>query len=172
MNKKKTYRIISLSLIVISIIGFIATTENKSSHIILEKRGSSKSFEFDIKMASNMDYIFTFWVIDEEGGYQWANVSAYAEVILKDTILYSEVIEFAESDESTGIKRAQEGFNYNYHSIKQEVAKFKGTLAKGDQWQVEVYENMTELDNMKPGLFIIVFIVSLFFFLKARNMKA
>lgn len=171
MDKKKLYKIVSISLIVISIIGFIATTESKSSYRIINETGTSKKFDFTVNMATNMDYVFAFWVIDEEGGYKWANVSAYAQVSIKDSILYSEVIEFAESEETTGIKRAQEGFNFKYHSDKGQVANFKGTMAEGDQWQVEVYENMSELQNMKPGLFIILFIVALVFFLKARNIK-
>ncbi len=171
MNKKKTFKIISISLMIISIIGFIATTENKSSFRILNERGSSQKFNFDINLATNMDYVFAFWVIDEEGGFQWANVSAYAEVSIKDSILYSKVIEFAESEEKGGLKRAEDGLNFKYHSNKNELAKFKGTLNEGDQWQVEVYENMSELENMKPGLFIILFIVSIVLVLKARNMK-
>ena len=63
------------------------------------------------------------------------------------------------------------GFNFNYHSEKSGIAKFKGTLKEGDQWQIEVYEDLTEVENMKPGLFIILFIFSLVFFLKVRARK-
>ena len=156
---------------IISIVGFIATTENKSSFLILEERGSSESFEFDVNLATNTEYIFSFWVIDEEGGYGWASVTAYSEIVINDSIVYAKTIDFSEAEEDGGLKRAQGGFNFNYHSEKSKIAKFKGILKEGDQWQVEVYEDLTEVENMKPGLFIILFIISLVFFLKVRARK-
>ena len=156
---------------IISIVGFIATTENKSSFLILEERGSSESFEFDVNLATNTEYIFSFWVIDEEGGYGWASVTAYSEIVINDSIVYAKTVDFSEAEEDGGLKRAQGGFNFNYLSEKSKIAKFKGILKEGDQWQIEVYEDLTEVENMKPGLFIILFIISLVFFLKVRARK-
>ncbi len=171
MTKRKLYLSISISLVIISILGFIFTTENKSSLIIFEKSGSAESFEFDINLTTNTDYVFAFWVIDEEGGFQWASVSAYSEIEINDSIVYAKSIEFSESDETAGLKRAQNGFNFNYHSESRGIAKFRGTMHEGDQWQIEVYEDLSEVENMKPGLFIILLIVALFLFMKVRRIE-
>ncbi len=168
MKKKKLYLIISISVAILSVIGFIVSTEGKKTHRILNERGSSKNFEFKINTASNIDYIFSFWAVDEEGGFKWATISAYAEVVKGDSVLYAKNISFSESEEPGGLKRAQNGFNFKYKSPKSSIITFRGNLKEGDQWQVEVYENMSAEKNMKPGLFIILLVASLFIILKIR----
>ncbi len=171
MEKQKLYKIIIVSVMILSIIGFVMSTEHKKTMRIINERGSSKNFEFTIDLATNTDYVFSFWAIDEEGGFHWATVSAYAEVIIGDSTVYLKTVNQSESDDSGGLKRAQNGFNFNYHCDKAVKAVFKGKLTQGDQWQVEVYEGLTQEKNMKPGLFIILFLASLFVFFKVKARK-
>ena len=42
----------------------------------------------------------------------WANVAAYSEIVIKDSIVYAKTIDFSEAEEDGGLKRAQGGFQF------------------------------------------------------------
>jgi len=170
-DKYKVYRYLSIFFIILSVAGFIVSTQKKDKSAVMEERGSSKEFKFNLKLESNHNYFFSFWVVDEETGFRWAEVSSYAEIIINDSIIHSKTIDFSESEETGGIKRAQNGFDYNYKPNKSTEAVIKGVMYKGDYWEIKIYDNISEVENIKPGLFIILFIVSLFLFLKLRKSK-
>lgn len=167
----KLYKIISIILLAFSLIGFILSSEKKDNNTVFEKRGTSKEFEFETELEGAFDYIISYWVVDEETGYQWASVSSFAEVFINDTLAESKTIDFSESDEKGGIKRAQNGFEYHFKPMRNTKVMLKGVLYKGDYWEWIIYKGISETENIRPGLFIILFLVSLFLFLKFRKIN-
>ena len=169
-NKKKTFTIIVLSVMAAAVIGFIKTTSQKSSHIIFEKTGSSKDFNTELNLEKGSNYMFSFWVIDEESSYEWANASAKFTIIVNGKVIHEKEAHDTNSDDSGGFKRAQNGFDFSYNKIiKDSKAEIIVKMSEGDSWDVKIYKNLSEADNFMPVVYIFIFIIALVALIKIRN---
>lgn len=168
MNKKN----IGLAILIAGIIGFFYFSGKKSDYQILTKRFSlAKIHHLQMDVKADQNYLFSFWAVDEEGGFknQWADVKAFVSLKSQanELIVEREIIASA-SEESGGLKRAQNGFEYNYYSEQNQTLKVEINLVSGDYANMEVYENIPDGISLYPGLSILFGLIGLVLFLKGR----
>lgn len=167
MKKKQ----IAIALLIIGVVGFIYSENQKKNYLIFEKRISSNiEFVQKIYAQAGNNYLFSFWGNDEEGALQeWADM----EFIFKIETSSGEILEEKKivatgSDDDGGIKRAANGDDVKYSAHQSGDLIVTTTLTDGDYLDIEVYENLPENTYWMPILFIAIFITGLVMFMKAR----
>lgn len=167
MKKKQ----IAIAFLIIGIVGFIISQNQKEKYLVFEKRISSNiEFVQKIYAQAGNNYLFSFWGNDEQGALQeWADM----EFILKIETSTGEIIEEKKivasgSGDDGGIKRAANGDDVKYSAKQSGDLILTTTLTDGDYLDIEVYENLPENTYWMPVLFIAFFITGLVLFMKAR----
>lgn len=152
--------------------GFIVSNTAKTAFEIFETKSSSKTIEASIDLESETEYKFWFWAIDENTGYDPADMSAEVKITIEDETVFERKISTSEFEEKGGIKRAQNGFEFKYtNGEKKTIANISGKFIKGDSWEIKAYKNMSDTVNIAPGLWIIILLIGVFIFLRIRNKK-
>ena len=73
MNKKK----FAIGLLILSVVGFVFSQNQKKKYLIFEERSSSKNYTKEFYVETGNKYMFSVWGTDEEGASQrWATLDA------------------------------------------------------------------------------------------------
>lgn len=169
MNRKKN---ISIVLILVGIIGFVWSQNQKKKYRIFKERITNyKSNTRKVNAQTGNEYLFSFWGNDEETGLQqWAAMEFVYKIETQSGIIIEEdTLSASESEEKGEIRRAGNGNDIRYTAIRSEDLLVKTTLIEGDYLDLEVYENLPNQTYWYPVLFIAFFISGLILYLKARN---
>ena len=169
-SKKKILLSIAIAIMLGGIIGFIASSEEKIDYKVLDKDGS-KSEEVTFAMESGHTYTMAFFAFDEEMGYEWADLDVKVTVLVNGEVIEEKTIQRSESDESDGVKRAEDGFEVTYETISNKDMVIRIEMIEGDTWEIEIYEDLPSEDNMMPVFFITLGIGGLVMLLKVRNLE-
>jgi len=167
MTKKQ----IAIALIITSIVGFVYSQNLKSKYLIFNKRLTSKDeFVTKIPVITDRNYIFSFWGSDEETGFQqWADLEiTYKIQSAAGNLIHENRVTASASQEKGGIRRAVNGNDVKYKADITQDLLITCQLVDGNDFDIEIYENLPEKLYWYPVLFIGVFIFSIFFFMKAR----
>lgn len=171
MNKKN----IGIVLLTIGIIGFFYFNSAKKNYLIYGERYSlEKLHQFDIELKKNNNYTFFFWAVDEETGIQtWADMQMFARLVSAEGQLIEQKETLATASEETGgVRRAQNGFNIKYFADIDQKVIVEIDLKSGDYTDIEVFENLPEGIDIYPGISLILGLFGLVLFLRGRASKA
>lgn len=169
---KKKVHIIGFLLITLGVVMFIGFTEEKNDDRILSKTysGNNQTYIDSLLLTKEANYIFAFNAEHETGGgfSEWPKVKAQIKISNKKEILFNETIEHSENREVGGLRRAQDYTEFKYTVQDNEPLQIETILFEGDKMSVEVYQNLSDIGNILPGLGIIVLLVGVFVYLKFR----
>ena len=162
-----------LVLVILGVVGFFAANVVKSDTAVLEKRITrSGATHLDLPVEKGQRYTVFVWARDEETGFAPASLDAsYRIVDARSAKVLSEKVLTASahsSDETGGIKRAQQGGQYIGGAQDNGHWKVDIELTRGDEVTVDVYRNLPDWLNMGPGLSILVALLGGVFLIKAR----
>jgi len=169
MNKKQ----FGLLLLIVGIVGFFYFTNAKSNYRIYEQRFTqTKIHKVKLEAKENNSYTMFFWAVDEETGIQqWAEIQLIVSVKTQSGELIKRekrIATVSDSEETGGIKRAENGLDFTYQSKSDQTILIEADLQSGDYVDIEIYENLPEGLNLYPGLAIIFGLVGLVVYLKGR----
>jgi hypothetical protein len=167
-------RNISIAFIIIGVLGFVWSQNQKKKYRVFQERISNyQPNTFKVNAQTGNEYLFSFWGNDEESGLQqWANMEfAFKIETQSGNWIKEDTISASESEEKGGVRRAGNGDDIRYTATRSENIIVTATLLEGDYLDLEVYENLPDKTYWFPVLFIAFFIVGLVLFLKARNAK-
>lgn len=169
MTNKKN---ISIAIIIVGIIGFVWSQNQKKKYLIFEERiTSNNAVSRKINAQTGNEYLFSFWGNNETGNPEkWANLEfTYKIETQSGIVVKQDTITAIGSDENEGTRRAANGDDERFVASRSEDIIISTVLIEGDYIDIEVYENLPENTYWFPVLFIAVFITGLVLFLKARN---
>ncbi len=168
ISKKQLWLIV----IGISIAGFIFGEMYRSSLEIFNHRYTkTQQYAESIKLKIGNSYLISVYGSDDEMGLQkWAQLDFgfYAEDDYGNEVIRKNITA-SESQENGGVKRAVNGFEFDYLPKQSRELILHLNFIRGDDVDIKVYENISELANITPGLFILLLVVAVIFFFKARN---
>lgn len=164
---------VGIVLMIVGVAGFIGGTESKSDYEIVSKSGSTKSaIDESVQTEAGHSYQISAWGCAEETGLQkWASMSGELVVTGADgKQLYRKAFSASasSSEETGGVRRAQNGTEFRYQAEADGKIQITGKLTEGDSLEVKVYEDLSEASNLLPGLSIILGIAGLVLFLRSR----
>ena len=166
----KLGKIIGLVMLIGGIIMFVVYNQRNKQYLELSDSGSSlKPIEMEMPAEAGTDYLVKFWFLDEETGYEWASASADFSIYFNDQQIHTKKYSASSSDDSGGVKRAQDTDEIRYTPAVAGKLTFKGKLTQGDKWDVEVYKNMSDSEDMAPPAALIVAVVGLVLVLKKKK---
>lgn len=173
MNKKN----IGLLLLIVGIAGFFYFSSAKSNYRIFEQRFTqNKTHKVDLEAKENDSYTMFFWAVDEETGLQqWAEIQLIISVKTQSGELIKReerIATASDSEETGGIKRAQNGLDFTYQSESNQTILIEADLQSGDYVDIEIYENLPEGLNLYPGLSLILGLIGLVVYLRGRRVKS
>ena len=163
---------LGLVLVVLGIVGFFAATQAKSlSRVHQERYSQTGTKTASIPVESGSAYTFFFWGVDEETALQtWAGLDMKATVTdSSGKTLFEEQVVATGSEDTGGVKRAQNGSQYRHEAQASETLAVTIEAIEADYVDLEVFKNLPEWLNLAPGLSIILAIAGLVVFLRARN---
>ena len=172
MNKKN----IGLLLLIAGVAGFFYLTSAKSDYRIFEHRFTqNKIHKVNFEAKENNNYTMFFWAVDEETGIQqWANIQLIVSVKTQSGELIKRekrIATVSDTEETGGVKRAQNGFDFSYQSESDQTILIEADLQSGDYVDIEIYENLPEGLNLYPGLSLILGLIGIVIYLKERAKK-
>ena len=175
MKVRKHY--IGIALIITGIVFFVAFTEKKSNNRIFSKKMTvnGQVFKDSIFLKPKTNYVFAFSAVHEAGGgfSEWPTVSANMKIFNKKrNVLFETSINVSEHREVGGLRRAQDYKEFKYLAPENEQVFIETQLLEGDKMEVEVYENLSDLGNILPGLGVIMALVGFVVFIKLRKNKS
>lgn len=156
---------------VVGILGFVLSNIRKDEKLIFEKRVKQTGIYIDsLEINEGHSYTISLWSQDEEGGgfTQWPETEARIRVYTKSDTLYTKRIHDFESNETGGLRRAKQYTDFSFEARKSETLFLMSEFIKGDECETRVYSDISEGENILPGVFIIVLVVGIFVFLKYR----
>lgn len=171
----KNLKMWGMILLGFGVIGFIAFSEKKDKFEVFEIRYTTTgNYSEEIDVLTGDEYLVSVWGSDDETGLQqWASVDYIVRLIDNSkNLVIEERITDTDSEEKGGIIRAQNGFDHAY------VPDYTGKLflntefIEGDEMTINIYRNLPDRIYYMPVLFIVMFIVGLFLFLKSRKAKS
>lgn len=166
----KLGKIIGYIMLIGGIVMFVVFNQKNKQYLELSDSGSSmKQIDLEMYAGAGNDYMVKFWFTDEETGYEWASASADFSVYFNDQQIHTKKYSASSSDESGGVKRAQDTDEIRYTPSESGKLSMKGELTKGDKWEVQVYKNMGDEENMAPPAALIVAIIGLVLVLKKKK---
>lgn len=152
------------------IVMFVVFNQKNKQYLESSDSGSSmKRIDLELNVGAGNDYLVKFWFLDEETGYEWASASADFSVYFNDQQIHTKQYSASSSDDSGGVKRAQDTDEIRYTPTESGKLIMKGELTKGDKWEVNVYKNISDQENMAPPAALIVAIIGLVVALKKRR---
>lgn len=169
---KKKIHFIGFLLMALGVVMFIGFTEKKKEDSILSKtyRANNQTSIDSLLLVKGASYIVAFNAEHEAGGgfSEWPNVKAQIKISNKKEQLFTEILEHSENREVGGLRRAQDYTEFKYTAQDEETLQIETVLFEGDKMSLEVYQNLSDIGNMLPGLGIIVMLVGVFVYLKYR----
>ncbi|WP_221028838.1 hypothetical protein [Actomonas aquatica] len=162
-------RRLSLIIIAAAVVGFIANSEMKTLHRVAKARFTqSTSSPWVAAISSASPHTVEVWAVDEEMGYQWADLDA-SVTVLDDTGTTVAAHRFvaSESAEKGGVKRAQTGKTLQVPLGASEL-HVTVSLIKGDYVDIEVYRDLPAWRALAPGVFVLLGFAGVVLFLKSR----
>lgn len=157
----------------IGIIGFIRYNNIKDEYKIFEERFSGiGQYETEIFLNVRHDYQFFFWGVDEqfESEYGFPEFVGRFSIIDKDNnVLLDTAFSVSSSKKGGGVERAQNGFYFYYSPPRDRELKVSMTIQSGEYIDLEVHEDLPESVALTPPLFIFIFIIGLFIFLRKKQ---
>jgi len=167
MKLRKT---IGLIMLIGGIIMFVMFNQKNKGYLEISDSGSSmKRIDLEMHAGAGNDYLVKFWFLDEETGYQWASASADFSIYFNDQQIHTKKYSASSSDDSGGVKRAQDTDEIRYTPTDSGKLILKGELTKGDKWEVKIYKNMNDQENMAPPAALIVAVIGLVLALKKKK---
>ena len=164
---------ISMACVALGIVGFFGATQLKTKASVYKERLTQADATVSVPVEAGSNYTFFFWGVDEEMGLQaWANLDLTGIVTdAQGTTLFTRQVtaSASSSEEEGGVKRAQNGFEYHHKAETSETLTATIKAPQADYVDLEIYKDLPEWLNLAPGLSIILAIVGLVLFLKARN---
>lgn len=166
MKKKQ----IAIALLIVGVIGFIYSQQQKKKYLIFEKRiSNNQEFAHKIYTQAGNTYLFSLWGNDEEGGFEWAGMEfTFKLETAQGKIIEDKTIVATGSEDDGGLKRAANGDDVKYSASQLGDVNLTTTLVEGDYLDIEIYENLPENTYWMPVLFIALFIAGFVLFMKAR----
>ena len=169
-NKPTILKYIFVATIICSIVGFILANESKAFYLNQEIESSAEEKTYTFSIEANHDYLISFWALDEETSYEWASMESHVVILFEGEVLYEKDVSKSSSDDDGGVKRAQDGFEYKLTPEKSGDLTIIVQMSEGDEWSIEIYKDLPENLNILPAMFIIIAIIGVVGFLKAKNM--
>lgn len=166
----KLRKVIGLFMLLVGIVLFVIFNQKNKQYLELSESGSSlKPINIEMHADAGNDYLIKFWIMDEETGYEWAGALADFSVFFNDQEIHSKQYSASSSDETGGVKRAQDTDEIRYTPTDSGSLIFKGKLELGDKWEVKVYKNISDKENMAPPAALIVAIIGLVLAIKKEK---
>lgn len=168
MLNLKTWGMILLGF---GVIGFVAFTEKKDKFEIFETRYTMPgNYSEEIDVVKDDDYIIAVWGVEETYGLQeWASVDYIIRLIdeNKNLVLEKRWVD-TESEDKGGQVRAQNGSDHRF--VPDYVGKLYINIEfiEGDEVTLNIYRNVPDRVYYMPVLFIAMFVVGLFMYLRGR----
>jgi hypothetical protein len=165
---------LGMAVMLVAIVGFVFFSENKSDYVVLDETyGNCGEISRELAVRKGQSYRISVWGIDEETGLQqWGNLKAAllvadskGEVLCRKSFNASA----SSSQESGGVRRAQNGTECVHKAQSAEKLMITILFEEGDKVSLQVHENLGDLENMLPGLFLIFGLGGLVLFLKGRS---
>ncbi len=166
---------IGMTIMLISVIGFIVSNNAKNGYEIFTERFSEeKMHQTEVFIKSHHDYQFYFWGVDEEFQSEYGFPDFEAEIKIFDknnNILFDTIFIEKLSVDAGGVLRAENGFYYYYSAYRSQSLKVIIKIISGDYLDLEVHEDLPDNVSLTPQLYIFVFIVGLIVFLTKKKKK-
>jgi hypothetical protein len=127
-----------------------------------------------MNLCTGSSYTIAFWVNDEipANMAHWPEAKAVFCAHNRADTLFLKRIKAYESVETEGIRRAHNYTDFRFEARAEDSLFFSVELFKGDECELHVYRDMSEEQNILPGVFIIVLLLGFFIFLKYRREDA
>ena len=171
---KNYIKISGILALVIGIAGFVFFTEKKSTYEIFRKTYTTKG---KIGKVLNVDqghcYRVAVWGIDEEMGLQrWGKLTAKLLITDPSGAVVCERpfnASASPSQESGGIKRAQNGAEFLYRATGPGVIRIALFFEEGYSLELKIFKDIGDAAHLLPSLFVILCITGIVLFLKGRT---
>ncbi|NOR86046.1 MAG: hypothetical protein GQ527_00410 [Bacteroidales bacterium] len=164
---------IAIIIMVIGVIGFIYHSEKKSDTLLFSKNIYVSDLQnIDIQLTANHNYKFNFWGTDEEMTGTFSMPTFTATLLLTDSkkdIIFQEQIESYNPKEMGGKLVAHAETTFEYHPSQDEQLELQVQILDGDTLDIDVYQDLSDEGDAMPGIFIIIAIIGLVIFLRARK---
>lgn len=164
---------IGITLLIIGIIGFFYAANNKNEKEIFSKRTSSTHFErMEIPVLANQTYEIKFWGVDEEmiGNYERPHFEAQIKILDRQKlVLFNQELISIHEIETGGKRVTHDGISYKHTPIVDESIEIQVQINRGDYLDIKVFENLSSESDALPGFSIIIAIVGLILYIKARK---
>lgn len=170
MNVKKITGII---FVVIGIIGFLYTSNQKSNKLVLQEKAAgfeTKTNQVEVEEAEN--YEIKFWGVDEEMTGVFQQPYFEAKISIRDGqnhLLFNQDLISVHEIETGGKRTTHSGLDYLHSPRNTEVITISTQIIKGDYLDIEVYKNLDSESDALPGIFIIVGIIGMVLYLRSRK---
>ncbi len=170
--KSKTKKQISYGLLAIGFLGFIYAQNIKSAYEVFSDRITSpnqNSIQFDL--LNNHNYLFSFWGNDETSTMgPYASLEVYITIKGSDgkTIASTTIVDTGSEDKG-GFRRAANGEDIEYFSPHNQKVTIQYHIAEGDYLDIEIYEDLPQNAYWMPVIFIVIFLIGIFMYLKFRK---
>lgn len=165
---------IGIALIIAGIIFFIFFTQKKSGSLVYSKKRTKNKeiFNDNIALKPGNNYIISFSAETEEGGgfSEWPRAAATIKISNQGKKeLFKTKIDVTEHQETGGLRRAIGYEEFKHTPTNKEQLSIETQLIEGDKMELNIYENLSELGNILPGLGIILALIGVFVYLRLRK---
>jgi len=162
---------IAIYVICFAIGGFILSEMYKSSFQIVDKEyGSIGIYEEQISLKSGIKYVVSVNGMDEEMGIQqWADLEFNVVIINKDKEeICNRNIVGTTTQETGGIRRVNNSCETYYTASYADYIDVFIDFKEGAEVELKVYEDISDLGNLAPSLFIILLFIAIVYYIKIR----
>lgn len=165
MSKKN----VAIVLLIAFVVLFVYSQTLKSKYRLFKERiNSSNEFVHEFSVKTGSSYIISIWGCDEESGLQkWADLDFSYKIESESKVIKEGTITATASEEQGGVRRATNGKDIDFIAKGNKVSVWC-EITEGDYVDVEIYEDLPNSLYWFPVISVIGFIVSIFYFFKAR----
>ncbi|NPD85166.1 hypothetical protein HNS38_10370 [Lentimicrobium sp. L6] len=164
---------IGIALLVIGIIGFFYSANQKNEKEIFSKRASSSNIEkMDVAVLANQTYEIKFWGVDEEmtGTYEPPHFEADIKILDRQKLVLFDEELVSITEREIGEKRVtHDGTSYSHSPTVDETIEIQVQIKRGDYIDIEIYENLSSEADALPGFSIILALIGLVLYLRGRK---
>lgn len=163
-------KMIGWAMLIGGIVFFVFLNQANKKYLEINATGSSMlPINVEWEVEAENEYLVKCWFLDEETGFEWASMEAELRIEQNGKQVHAENYVASSSEDSGGVKRAQNTDEIRYIPAVSGVMSVNGRLIKGDKWEVEIYKNMSDKENLAPPFALLVAVIGLVLVLKSKK---
>ena len=163
-------RLAAIVMIAAAVVGFVSQSESKDEYLVTKERLTrSTLIPLVVTVSPLAQHTIDLWGVDEEMGYQWANLEV-RYTIRDDSgkLLGEDGFSASESNAKGGFKRAANGDTVHL-SPSPSSLHIEVELIRGDYVDIEVYRDLPTWTELAPGIYVLLGFTGVVLYMKSNQ---